>query len=62
MNATTKQKLNRLGSKLENAFNENPVLFMFATAAVFKASSALIDSVAGARSKNAYANKMNRSS
>lgn len=47
--------------KLEEAWNENPLLVIGVAAGFMMAASKLIDSVSGIRSRQAYARRMNRS-
>lgn len=46
--------------KLEEAWNENPLLVIGVAAGFMMAASRLIDSVSGIRSRAAYAKRMNR--
>lgn len=46
--------------KLEEAWNENPLLVIGVAAGFMMAASKLIDSVSGIRSRQAYARRMNR--
>lgn len=48
-------------TRLKTQAEENPLLALGAGAAALTAASKLIDSISGARSKNAYAKKMNHS-
>lgn len=48
-------------SRLEEAWNENPLLVIGVAAGLMMAASKLIDSVSGIRSRQAYARRMNRS-
>ncbi len=57
--AMNKQEIKR---KAEQAFNENPILFIAASAALLQGVAKVIDAVSGAQSKAAYARKMNSSS
>ena len=47
--------------KLEEAWNENPLLVIGVAAGFMMAASKLIDSLSGIRSRQAYARRMNRS-
>lgn len=46
-------------TKCEQAFNENPILFIAVSAAALNGAAKLIDALAGAQSKAAYARRMN---
>jgi hypothetical protein len=47
-------------SKIREAWNENPLLVIGVAAGFMMATSKLIDSVSGIRSRSAYAKRMNR--
>lgn len=55
----TEMTFKQFKTKCEQAFNENPILFIAVSAAALNGAAKLIDALAGAQSKAAYARRMN---
>ena len=56
-----KEKLNEFSSALKRRFDEAPEQVLIAGAALIGAAAKIIDATSSAKSKNAYARKMNHS-